>query len=145
MCCSTSVHPVVKETAEAILALGMFTTEPKPDGYGPAFWEREVVDDDGQHVIVRAQIVGDRLNLSLDPRITEADPRHGRVSGGVYMEIACKVAEKCNASIVQHSNIGACIENSDRVKTLAVYPDQPLDWAAVCSGFQRSILGEALT
>ena len=138
-----SVFPVELGVAEAILALGMFKAEVKPDGYGPPFWEREVADDDGQRVVVRAQIVGNHLNLSLSPTITANNPRHGRVSGGVYFEIACKVAEKCNSKIVQSSNIGECIENTDRLKLLAEYPEIPMDWSKACVGFQRAIMGEA--
>lgn len=134
---------MVKEVAEAILALGQFK---QADAYpgSPSMWTREVRDDDGQLVTVKAQVVGDKLNLSLQPTITEAAPRHGRLSGGVYFEIACRVAEKCNSSIVQASNIGDCIENGTRMKLLAEYPDHPMDWAVVCVGFQRSILGEAV-
>ncbi len=137
-----SCYPVVKEVAEAILALGQFT---QADAYpgSPSMWTREVRDDDGQLVTVRAQVVGDKLNLSLMPTITEANARHGRVSGGVYMEIACRVAEKCNSTIVQASNIGECIENGTRMKLLAEYPETPLQWDKVCLGFQRAILSES--
>lgn len=144
MCCSTSVFPVVRETAEAILALGQFV---QADAYpgSPSVWTREVRDDDGQLVTVRAQVVGDKLNLSLYPTITTAE-HHRRVSGGVYLEIACKVAEKCGSKIVQASNIGECIENSDRLKTLADYgAGQAMNWGAVCVGYQKAILGEVLT
>lgn len=144
MCCSTAVFPVDRETAEAILSLGMFTPAESYPG-APKRWERQVRDDDGMLVTVTGQVLGDRLTLSLRPNIT-AFEHHRRVSGGVYLEIACKVAEKCGAKIVQSSNIGECIENSDRNKLLADYgAGQPMDWAAVCIGYQKIILGEAAT
>lgn len=127
--------PVVKETAEAILALGMFTLK---DGA----WQREVREEDGTRFTVQAQVVGEVLNLTIYPRISMMQ-HHRRVSGGVYLEIATKVAEKCGSKIVQSSNIGECIENSDRLKLLGDYgAGQRLDWDAVCIGFQRAISGE---
>lgn len=141
MCCSTQVSPVVRETAETILKLGMFELVPDANPLAPPVWEREVRDDEGYRVVVRARIDGDKLSLDLNPRITMAE-HHRRVSGGVYLEIACKVAEKCGSKIVQSSNIGECIENSDRLKLLADYgAGQALDWSAVCAGYQRVIMG----
>jgi hypothetical protein len=145
MCCSTSVFPVDKVTAEAILLLGEFKPRPSIYDTAPAMWERDVKDDDGVTITVRATIAGDHLNLSLFPNITQPE-HHRRISGGVYLEIACKVAEKCGSKIVQASNVGECIENSDRNKLLADYgAGQPMDWAAVCVGYQKAILGEVLT
>ncbi len=142
MCCSTAVYPVDRETAESILALGQFVPRNSLNPFAPLIWEREVEDDDGYKVTVKAQVVGDKLNLSLFPTITMPQ-HHRRVSGGVYLEIACKVAEKCGSKIVQSSNVGECIENSDRLKTLADYgAGQPLDWGAVCLGYQKAILGD---
>ena len=143
MCCSCSISPVDRETAEAILALGEFTAMPGYSPDAPTMWEREVKDDEGFKVTVRARVEGNTLKLSLYPTITQPE-HHRRVSGGVYLEIACRVAEKCGAKIVQSSNVGECIENSDRLKLLADYgAGQRLDWAAVCVGYRRAILGNA--
>ncbi len=129
---------MVKEVAEAILALGQFT---QVDGFpnSPSMWTRDVREDDGGLVTVGAQVIGDKLNLTLRPSITESASHHGRVSGGVYFEIACRVAEKCNSSILQSSNIGACVENGTRQKLLAEYPHHPMNYESICVGFQRSM------
>lgn len=140
MCCSTCIFPVDPETAERILELGMFTPMTGAYPSAPTMWEREVREDDGTKVTVRGQVVGDKLNLSLYPTIQKYE-HHRRVSGGVYLEIAVRVAEKCGSRIVQSSNVDTCIENSERQKVLAEYPGKPMDWAAVCVGFQSSILG----
>ena len=135
MCCTCTVKPIVQETAEAILALGEFKD------IGGHTWERTVRDDEGYVVTVRATVSSDTMLLILYPRITAME-HHRRVSGGVYLEIACKVAEKCGSRIVQSSNIGECIQNGDREKLLADYgAGQRLDWEAVCVGFQRAIGG----
>lgn len=133
MCCTCTVSPIVPETAEAILALGQFTLK------APGIWERKVTEDDGDIIIVTAMIAANSLKLSLFPTITTA-VQHRRVSGGVYFEIACKVAEKCGSTIVQSSNVTECVENSERKKLLASYPNEPMSWAAVCVGFQRACL-----
>ena len=118
-----------------MLAIGMFTMTSEGN------WEREVREEDGTKTTVKARIEGDALKLDLYPRIS-AMQHHRRVSGGVYLEIACKVAEKCGSRIVQSSNVGECIENSDRLKVLADYGQgERMDWAAVCLGFQNVIMG----
>jgi hypothetical protein len=144
MCCSAKVSPIVKETAEAILELGQFKLVLDANPLAPPVWKREVRDDEGYKVTVTARIDGDTLTLDLNPRITMMT-HHRRVSGGVYLEIATRVAEKCGSKIVQSQNVGECIENGDRTQLLADYGNgQPLDWSAVCLGYQRVIMGEAV-
>lgn len=138
MCCSTSVSPVNRELAASLLLIGQFT----PTSAGN--WEREVREDDGTKITVKARIEGDTLKLDLFPRISVMG-HHRRISGGVYLEIASRVAEKCGSKIVQSSNIGECVENSDRLKLLADYGQgQRMDWEAVCLGFRTVILGDHL-
>lgn len=119
--------------AEAVLRLGLFL----PDDNG--YWRRTIIEEG---TTVTGQVIGEVLELTLLPSITVWEHHlQKRLAAGVYFEVAARVAEKCNAEIIQKSNIVGCrVGDGDLV--LGRYPSVPFTFSRVCLGFQEAIMGE---
>ena len=144
MCCRTVVQPLDRETAFAILTVGLF----KPVYWPPdrpdlaVRWER-AVPEEGTVVVVLT--TNDALELSITPAISVFDHHAGkRVTAGIYFEIAAKYAEKVGGVVVQRATVDGCREgNGTQELLLASYPEMPLSFERVCAGFRSAILGAA--
>jgi hypothetical protein len=98
-------------------------------------YSREILEEKCKVV---ARINPEDLSLSLDPAVSMYDQHHGkRRAASVFLEIAAKYAEKCDGKILQLSNVGLCIVDGIRVRELAQYPNQPLDFSLLCQGWQE--------
>ncbi len=138
MCCRLVVYPLDKSIAEAILVTGEFV---RPEG--STSWKRWIPEEGA---LVTASFTTDGqtevLRLEISPAISVyAQHATKRITGGVYFETACKYAEKVGGSVIQLSNVEGCMPDGNSRHLLAVYPERPLDWLSVCSGFQEAILG----
>lgn len=112
-----------------MLAIGQWVDK------GGDVWERAF---DGNKTVI-ARFEGTTLVLSLSPTISSAEGHVGhRNSGGALFELAARVAERCNAGVVQHSNVGACGQGS---RVLAE-PGKRFAFEALCPGFQSIFTAE---
>lgn len=137
MCCKMSVMPLIPKVAIAILTTGEF----KPTHYdaykGMNTGFRRRVDE--ENTFVNAQFVGETLELSISPAISQHEHHlFKRTTGGIYFEIAARYAEKVNGQIMQRSRVVTC-GSGDLV--VAEYPRLPLLFTNVCRGFQEVFLG----
>ena len=132
MCCRLTVSPLDLELALTLLPVGLFSLVNSQ-------WRRDIPEE---NAYVTAYMDEDGLHLAIQPAIQVYHQHHGkRITAGVYFEMAVRYAEKVDGTIIQQSNIGQCIEDGVTEKLLATYPHSPLNWAAVCKGFQEEILG----
>ena len=115
-------------------------------GSNPLFadsWERQILSENAS-VLARLDAFSGVLSLSIFPAVTkDADHLGKRETAGVYFEIAAKIAEKVNGTIIQHSNVGICraeIDNMERL--LGTYPAMPMSFSRICPGFRQTLLGD---
>lgn len=135
VCCKTTVMPMVREVAEALLAIGQF------ERTSPSGWVRSIPEED---TAVSAYLHEDRLTLSLHPAVSSMiGHAHKRVAAGVMYEMACKYAERVGGLIQQEGiNVPACQTEGKATRMLAVYPAQRFDYEQLCPGFRAVFLGE---
>lgn len=120
--------------AKAVLLIGQFV----PVGMG---FVRHIAEEGTS---ITATFETNALRLSINPSITTLDGHNGkRVTAGVYFEISAKYAEKVDGKITQMSNIMACANANGGSQNVLVaqYPEIPLSWDRVCSGFSEVIAG----
>lgn len=134
MCCRTTIEPLDIDVARAVLLVGQFV----PNANATEFVR--ALEEEGAKVT--ATFEQNALRLSITPAITSLDGHNGkRITAGVYFELAAKYAEKVGGKVTQLSNVAACAGQGGQNKVLAVYPDQPLNWEAICMGFAEVIAG----
>ena len=140
ICCRTSVYPLDHRIAVAVLRVGQFRPTFWPPGSDSAStWERPIPEE-GTKVTV--SLAGDALDLTIAPSIS-AYVQHAdkRITAGVYFEIAAKYAEKVGGRVIQRATVTGCKSaGKDSALLLAHYPDLPLTFDRVCSGFQSVLM-----
>ena len=141
MCCRLIITPLDREVAIAVLTVGQFKV---PNGHTSTsmYYERKLLHEG---TTVTASLNDPtRLELSISPSVSVyAHHEHKRDAAGVYLEIAARYAQKVNGTITQLSNIEGCIDDGIRSKVLAVYPEMPMSFNAICRGFQALFVTEA--
>lgn len=134
MCCKTSVSPLIKELAETVLAVGLFT---KNAGSG---WSREIPEENTR---VSAYLSGDALELSLTPSVSSMEGHHHkRIAAGVMYEIAARYAERVDGQIKQTGiNVAECMAEGIPARVIAQYPEKRLDFDRLCPGWRDVFTG----
>ncbi|HWO72741.1 MAG TPA: hypothetical protein VNN21_04215 [Dehalococcoidia bacterium] len=139
ICCRTSVYPLDHRIAVAVLQVGQFRPTFWPPGSDYAStWERSIPEEGTK---VTASLAGDALDLTIAPSISAYVQHSGkRITAGVYFEIAAKYAEKVGGKVIQRATVTGCKSAGDSGLLLAHYPDLPLTFDRVCSGFQSVLM-----
>jgi hypothetical protein len=139
MCCRLSVEPLDKLIAARILTIGQF----QPIYFRPGEpiatnWRREIPEEG---CIVEVSL-GESFGVNISPAISAYAHHFGkRIAAGVYFEIAAKYAERVGGRIFQRATVIGCKPEDGSELLIAHYPDQPLLFEKVCSGFQEVFLG----
>jgi hypothetical protein len=150
MCCQLTVSAVSIEIAMALLEIGQFeptSNRPNDDAGHYLYWRRELGKDEaGTMMAVKANIERNQdgtglLRLYIEPSITHYDQHAGRrIQASTALEIAARVAEKVGAEIQQLASVLGCSDDGVRAHVLASYPLVPLQYSALCPGFQQEFL-----
>ena len=81
-------------------------------GSNPLFadsWERQILSENAS-VLARLDAFSGVLSLSIFPAVTkDADHLGKRETAGVYFEIAAKIAEKVNGTIIQGDHVAVAL------------------------------------
>lgn len=135
MCCRTTLSPVQRDIAEALLRIGLW--EPLP---GTDRWARQFGDEGS----VIASFEGATVVLSLSVSISNLE-HHAmrRNAGAALFEIAARIAERCGSKVTQHSNVGQCVEDGASSRVLAE-PGHRMTFDNLCLGFKKTFMAEGL-
>ena len=143
ICCKTSVYPLDLSLAAAVLTVGQFNpTDLRPDNLeAPKVWRREVPEENSY---VTVTLVNNSFEITISPAISHHDHHFGkRITAGVYFEIAAKYAEKVGGEILQRATVEGCrVPGQANGLVIARYPNLPMSFERVCSGFQSAFMND---
>ena len=81
----------------------------------------------------------DCLEVHISPNVaTYEHHAQRRVAASVMFEIAAKMAEKGNCTILHLANVAGCKDDTEPL--LADYPLLPFQWERLCRGFKETFL-----
>lgn len=139
MCCRTSINPLDREIAAAILMVGQFKPTAWSPEAEPVAWERLVPEESSSVV---ASFVNGSLDLSLVPAICiYTQHANKRIAASIYFEIAARYAEKVGGEVLQKATVPECRPVGGHGLVIARYPSLPLTFENVCRGFQSVLAG----
>ena len=132
MCCRSTVAPL-PEGWEWIMGIAGFKQ-------GKIEWIRHVGEST---VVANLDAIG-QLHFKLTPSIGAHSPNDHLVNApaaAVMFETMRALAERSNGTIQQLSLVGMCLlDNGLQFRVLAEYPEKPLLFDRLCSGFQAVFL-----